>query len=350
MKILNTLVDSLVALHVAVEKQQPFCAESALTSSAHDEASHPLAGEEQARRCSLAAEVARTAQRYGERDRVNRINFLEGIRRGLAQAVWVDETLGMVSYDPQETMLYALFDGPQAHGQAANDLVDDLIDAIHQLYSLGYASPQTLKVNILAETDYQQFAQRIECFLHCEVFNVSYLNNKPLLLDQYRTRTPYVIARLDQSYASLVHHYYTTVPSIEYINDRLTHGLMCGIFIPRNAVRDADEAAVSLGEQATDVAQLAQMYSGDGQDEPCEQIAGFIGSHDEGSMGMLEIFPAYRRLGLGAVLEAWLINHELSLGHTPFAQVFTSNVASMALQEKMHMTCSTKANAWIGAI
>lgn len=137
MKILNTLVDSLVALHVAVEKQQPFCAESALTSSAHDEASYPLAGEGQERQCSLAAEIARMAQRYGERDRVNRINFLEGLTRGLAQAVWVDETLGMVSYDPQETMLYALFDGPQAHGQAANDLMDDLIDAIHQLFTCG---------------------------------------------------------------------------------------------------------------------------------------------------------------------------------------------------------------------
>ena len=29
------------------------------------------------------------------------------------------------------------------------------------------------------------------------------------------------------------------------------------------------------------------------------QLAGFVGEHSEGSMGMLEIFPAYRRRGLG---------------------------------------------------
>lgn len=356
MKILKTLVDALAALHLAMENNQlPPSDANSPSLSEIDNLCGTLAEDEQ-ERYPRSSEVARSAQRCCECDRANRINFLEGLTRKLAYAVWVDESLGMVSYDPQETMLYALFDGPQAHGQVVDDLVDDLIDVIHQLYSRGLASPQTLKVNILAQTNYEQFAQRIGCFLHCEVCNVSYLNSKPLLLDRYRPQTPYVIARLDRTYAPLVHHYYTTVPSIEYINDRLTQGLMYGIFIPRNAVCDAQEAAVSLGEQASNISQLTKMFNGDNQPTPgqskvpCEQIAGFIGSHDEGSMGMLEIFPAYRRLGLGSALEAWLINHELSLGHTPFAQVFTSNLPSMSLQEKMSMTCSTKTNAWIGAI
>ncbi len=77
------------------------------------------------------------------------------------------------------------------------------------------------------------------------------------------------------------------------------------------------------------------------------KLAGFIGEHLEGSMGLLEILPEYRRKGYGYLLEAFLINHFLELGETPFCQIKIGNQASIALQEKIGMDISTETAIWI---
>ena len=75
-------------------------------------------------------------------------------------------------------------------------------------------------------------------------------------------------------------------------------------------------------------------------------VAGFIGIHGGGEMGLLEILPAYRRKGYAALLEAWMINHRLSLGRIPHGEVETWNAASLALQKRLGMTVSEKTCAW----
>ena len=55
-------------------------------------------------------------------------------------------------------------------------------------------------------------------------------------------------------------------------------------------------------------------------------------------MGLLEILPEYRRLGLAYALEAHLINHLLSLGRVPFCQVALYNEASIRLQKKLQQS------------
>lgn len=75
--------------------------------------------------------------------------------------------------------------------------------------------------------------------------------------------------------------------------------------------------------------------------------AGFIGLHDEGSMGMLYIFPSARRRGLGYTLEGLLINRLLSEGRLPWAQIFTDNTASLALQEKLGLARSDEEIVWL---
>lgn len=74
---------------------------------------------------------------------------------------------------------------------------------------------------------------------------------------------------------------------------------------------------------------------------------GFIGLHDEGSMGMLHIFPAYRRRGLGYTLEGLLINRLLKENRTPWAQIFTDNHASLSLQSKLGMARSDETVCWL---
>ena len=76
------------------------------------------------------------------------------------------------------------------------------------------------------------------------------------------------------------------------------------------------------------------------------QCAGFIGTHDEGSMGMLEVLPQYRRRGIATALEAAMINDRLAHGRVPFGQIFEGNEASLELQRKMGMTVCRGRICW----
>ena len=63
-------------------------------------------------------------------------------------------------------------------------------------------------------------------------------------------------------------------------------------------------------------------------------LAGFMGRHEERSMGLLEVFPPFRRRGIGTELENFLINDLLTRGETPFAHVICDNVGSLELHRK----------------
>lgn len=74
---------------------------------------------------------------------------------------------------------------------------------------------------------------------------------------------------------------------------------------------------------------------------------GFIGFHDEGSMGMLEIFSDHQRQGYGEYLEKWLINYELAQGNLPYGHVITSNEPSLAMQKKLGFTFYPDTVHWL---
>lgn len=71
-----------------------------------------------------------------------------------------------------------------------------------------------------------------------------------------------------------------------------------------------------------------------------ETLLAFIGLHAEGTMGLLEVLPPYRRRGLARLLESYMINWELSQGHIPYCQVFEGNAPSLSLQHSLGMTFS----------
>ena len=77
------------------------------------------------------------------------------------------------------------------------------------------------------------------------------------------------------------------------------------------------------------------------------RLAGFVGLHNEGSIGMLEVFADSRRLGIGYCLEAFVIGYCLKKGRTPYAQVVKGNEASMALQKKLGMQQCKKPAIWL---
>lgn len=75
-------------------------------------------------------------------------------------------------------------------------------------------------------------------------------------------------------------------------------------------------------------------------------IAGFIGVHNSGEMGLLEILPPFRRKGYARLLEAYLINVRLRDGLMVYCDVETKNEPSLKLQRGLGMTISDKSNAW----
>ena len=64
-------------------------------------------------------------------------------------------------------------------------------------------------------------------------------------------------------------------------------------------------------------------------------LAGFAGIHQEGTMGLLEVLPQFRRRGLAEVLEVGLIAQQLHRGLLPYCHVRLGNTASEALQTKL---------------
>lgn len=76
-------------------------------------------------------------------------------------------------------------------------------------------------------------------------------------------------------------------------------------------------------------------------------LVGFVGNHLEGSMGLLEIFPAYRRKGYATALESHLVNQLLYKGLVPFGQVLYNNENSIALHKKLGFEISKERLYWV---
>ena len=76
-------------------------------------------------------------------------------------------------------------------------------------------------------------------------------------------------------------------------------------------------------------------------------LMAFAGFHAEGSMGMLTVFPQYRREGLGMMMEKKLINTALEEHRRAYCNVFLSNQPSIRLQEKLGLVRGRIRSWWI---
>lgn len=76
-------------------------------------------------------------------------------------------------------------------------------------------------------------------------------------------------------------------------------------------------------------------------------LMAFAGFHEEGAMGMLTVLPEYRRMGVGMMLERHLINTAIKEGRKAYCNVFISNKASIALQEKLGLKRARLFSWWI---
>lgn len=75
--------------------------------------------------------------------------------------------------------------------------------------------------------------------------------------------------------------------------------------------------------------------------------AGFIGLHEDGSMGMLYVNEIYRHQGLAVSLESWLINQLIRQGEIPYCQIEEGNLSALELQEKIGLYMCNEAMWWL---
>ena len=79
------------------------------------------------------------------------------------------------------------------------------------------------------------------------------------------------------------------------------------------------------------------------------ELAGFIGCHEEGTYGILEVLPQFRRRGVGYALErhiiGWLLDHD----RIPYCQIAVDNGASISLQNRLGLSLSQKPVHWLFA-
>ena len=76
-------------------------------------------------------------------------------------------------------------------------------------------------------------------------------------------------------------------------------------------------------------------------------LIGFIGEHLEGSMGILYVFPEYRKKGFATALQKHMIAITMEKGFVPFGQVDKDNEISLKLQKKLGMVSSENLITWM---
>ncbi len=80
------------------------------------------------------------------------------------------------------------------------------------------------------------------------------------------------------------------------------------------------------------------------------KLIGFAGVHKDGSIGFLFVEETYRRMGIGASLEAYCVNRQRELGNTPYGYIVEGNEASLKLQEQLGLYLSQDKVWWLGRI
>lgn len=78
-----------------------------------------------------------------------------------------------------------------------------------------------------------------------------------------------------------------------------------------------------------------------------ENLAGIVGFHGEGSIGILHVKNEYRGRKLGKALETYACNEALSRGWIPYGQVEDSNEVSLRLQESLGLYSSKEKVFWL---
>lgn len=226
-----------------------------------------------------------------DRDPVRYLDMTEPVRRGFGQVLFASETGAVVRCGEECFTLFATDEATMEHICGLLPRKGDYLITTH-----GNEYLPLLK---------ERLGGKIKLFLGGESCQLAHLDTQPLPLPD----SSFTLRALAmESLPDLVANY--PLEDEEYLRGRITQGQMVGAF-------------------------------------EGESLCGFIGIHAEGTVGLLEVLPQYRRRGVATLLEIEMMNRELTLGHIPFGQVLTDNSPSLALQQSLGLTRSKGTVCWL---
>lgn len=248
---------------------------------------------------------------YLKQDKLLHMDMIEDIRRGQAEILAVLSD-GVLTKN-RLSSVYMVTAGNKDAGERLLSLAepDAEVFTCHQKF--------------VAESVAERFGKK----LISECFQMVYTRKQPFLED-----SGIAIRLLDERFTEEVFAHYNRFHTRDEIQRFLKSGCIYGAFL-------------TMEETENTAAKEEWAETAEGCEGSREVLAGFIGTHEEGAMGMLEVFEPYRRRGIARALEKYLINRTLEKGHTPYCQIFTDNEVSLRLQEKLGLRICRKKIYWI---
>jgi tRNA (guanine37-N1)-methyltransferase len=228
--------------------------------------------------------VKDAANEYLNRDWLRHVDMLEALRLGLVEVIYAGDDGVLLASEARNAVWVSATDAWVADRLMSLAGSPEMVVA-HDPYSLSAAALALgMKLNELCH----------QCALHPG----EEIAPPELTGFEFRTLT------LDD--AEFVAANYSLDLGLEYVTDRIAAGVMIGAYP---------------------------------LDDPTS-MAGFIGTHQQGAMGLLEVLPPYRRLGLGESLTWHVIVRQLRAGNIPYGQIVEGNEASKAMSRLLGFTIS----------
>lgn len=106
------------------------------------------------------------------------------------------------------------------------------------------------------------------------------------------------------------------------------------------------EYALESPESLAKLCEQGKIFCAFLPEEQGGDFVGFIGRHPDGSMGLLLIFPDYRRHGYAEELESYMTNVILAEGRVPYAHIIEDNFKSVGLQKKLGFSAADEKVRW----
>lgn len=233
-------------------------------------------------------------------DKIWHADMIETLRRARGEVLYAEED-GVILREKQSgTILTAVLNPVR-------------LSVLYRELALDKAEQLSVKGKDAAELLEKEFARKIQ--MSC--FNGSFQQGRDAFLE--RIPDPENMSKdirlLTPEYTELVFQNYDMAEDSSYVSGRIAEKMLWGLF-----EKNGNE----------------------------EALAGFAGIHSEGSMGLLEVLPAYRRKGYAMRLEQFLIGWHLEHGMVPFCQIVVGNEASIALQKKLGIELSGEPMYWMG--